>query len=107
MKNGVDPLFVGNWEDTNDDIENTNDPSLNANIKFDDDPQDLQNIGNAQILRMKNIAQINQILHKTGWNKEKLKSDYIVHHFKPNQILSGSDWNAEVSKKHQELLDQC
>ena len=36
-----------------------------------------------------------------------IKSDYIVHHFKPNQILSGSDWNAEVSKKRQELLDQC
>ena len=28
MKKGVDPLFVGNWEDTNDDIENTNNPSL-------------------------------------------------------------------------------
>ena len=49
---------MGNWEDTNDNIENTNDPSLNANIEFDDDPQDLQNVGNAQILRMKNIAQI-------------------------------------------------
>ena len=30
----------------------------------------------------------------------------IIHHFKPNQILSGSDWNAGMSKKHQELLDQ-
>jgi hypothetical protein len=66
----------------------------------------LQNIGNAQILKMKNIAQINQVLNEIGWNKEKLKSDYIIYHFKPNQILSGSDWNAEVSKKHQELLDQ-
>ena len=45
-------------------------------------------------------------VNETGWNKEKLKSGYIVHHFRPNQILSGSDWNAEVSKKCQELLDQ-
>ena len=106
MKKGVDPLFVGSWEDTTDDIENTNNPSLNENIEFDDDPQDLQNIGNAQTFRMKNIAQINQVLNETGWNKEKLKSGYIVHHFKPDQILSGPDWNAEVSKKCQEILDQ-
>ena len=98
MKKGVNPLFVGNWEDTNDDIENPNNPSLNANLEFDDDPHDLQDIGNAQKSRIKNIAQINQILNETGWNKEKLKSGYIVHHFRPNQILSGSDWNAEVSK---------
>ena len=52
------------------------------------------------------MLKLNQILHETGWNKEKLKSNYIVYHFKPNQILSGYDWNAEVSKKHQELLDQ-
>ena len=38
--------------------------------------------------------------------QRELKSGYIVHHFRPNQILSGSDWNAEVSKKYQELLDQ-
>ena len=107
MKKGVDPLFMGSWEDTNDNIENTNNHPLNAGIEFDDDPQDLQNIGNAQTLRIKNIAQINQILNETGWNKERLKSDYIFHHFKPNQILSGSDWNAEVSKKSQELLNQC
>jgi hypothetical protein len=37
MKKGVDPLFVGNWEDTTDDIENPNNPSLNANIEFDDE----------------------------------------------------------------------
>ena len=98
MKMGVNPLFVGNWEDTNDDIENPNNPSLNSNLEFDDDPHDLQDIGNAQKLRIKNIAEINQILNETGWNKEKFKSGYIVHHFKPNQILSGSDWNAEVSK---------
>jgi hypothetical protein len=57
---------VGNWKDPNDDIENTNNPSLNTNIEFDDDPQDLQNIGNAQILRIKNIAQINHVLNKIG-----------------------------------------
>ena len=39
--------------------------------------------------------------------QRKLKSNYIVHHFRPDQILSGSDWNAEVLKKHQEILDQC
>ena len=86
MKKGVDPLFVGNWEDTNDDIENPNNPSLNSNLEFDDDSQD---IGNAQKSRIKIIAQINQILNETGWNKEKLKSGYIVHHFRPNHILSG------------------
>ena len=106
MKKGIDPLFVGNWENTYDDIENTNNPSPNTNLEFDDVPQDLQDIGNAQKLRIKNIAQINQVLNETGWNKEKLKSGYIVHHFRPNQILSGSDWNAEVSKKCQEILDQ-
>ena len=106
MKKGVDPLFVGSWENATDNVEDTNNPSLNADIEFDDDPQDLQNIGNAQILRMKNIAQINQILNETGWNKEILKSDYVARHFRPNQILSGSDWNAEVSKKRQEVLDQ-
>ena len=53
MKKGVDLLFVGSWEDTNDDIENTNNHPLNAGIEFDDDPQDLQNIGNAQTLRIK------------------------------------------------------
>jgi hypothetical protein len=106
MKKGVDPLFVGNWEDTTDDVENTNNLSLNSNIEFDDDPQDLQNIGNAQISRIKNIAQINQILNETGWNKEKLKSDHIVHHFRPDKTLSASDWNAEVSKKRQEILDK-
>ena len=74
MKKGVDPLFVGSWEDTTDDIENTNKSSLNANIEFDDEPQDLQNIGNAQISRMKNIAQINQVLNETEWNKEKNKT---------------------------------
>ena len=102
MKKGVDPLFVGNWEDTTDDVEDNN-SSSNANIEFDDEPQDLQNIGNAQLSRMKNIAQINQVL---GWNKEKLKSGYVVHHFRPEKILSGSDWNAEVSKKRQEILDK-
>ena len=87
---------MGSWEDTTDDVENNH--SLNANIEFDDDPQDLQNLGKAQKLRMKNIVEINQVLNKTEWNKEKLNSEYIVHHFKPNKILSGSDWNAEVSK---------
>ena len=106
MKKGVDPLFVGNWEDTADDIENINNSSLNTNIEFDDDPQDLQNIGNAQASRMKNIAEINQVLNETEWNKEKLKSGFIVHHFRPDKILSGSDWNAEVSKKRQEILDK-
>ena len=105
MKRGVDPLFIGNWEDTTDDVEDNN-SSSNANIEFDDEPQDLQNIGNAQLSRMKNIAQINQVLNETGWNKEKLKSGYVVHHFRPEKILSGSDWNAEVSKKHQEILDK-
>ena len=106
MKKGVDPLFVGSWEDTIDDVENTNYSSLNTNIEFDDDPQNLQKIGNAQASRIKNVAQINQVLNETGWNKEKLKSGYIIHHFRPNKILSGSDWNAEVSKKRQEILDK-
>ena len=85
-------------------LKNANNSSLNANIEFDDDPQDLQNIGNAQILRLKN--KINHILNETGWNKEKLRSGYVVHPFKPDKILSGSDWNAEVSKKRQEILDK-
>ena len=106
MKKGIDPLFVGNWEDSTDDIENTNNSSLDANIEFDDVPQDLQNIGNAQISRMKNVAQMNQILNETGWSKENLKSDYVVHHFKPDKTLSGSNWNAEVLKKRQEVLDK-
>ena len=38
MKKRVDLLFGGSWEDTNDDIENTNNHSLNAGIEFDDDP---------------------------------------------------------------------
>jgi hypothetical protein len=58
------------------------------------------------MLRMKNIAQINQVLNETGWNKEKFKSGYVVHHFRPDKILSGSDWNAGVSKKRQEILDK-
>ena len=62
MKKGIDPLFVGNWENTYDDIENTNNPSPNTNLEFDDVPKDLQDIGNAQKLRIKNIAQINQVL---------------------------------------------
>ena len=106
MKKLVDPLFVDNWEDSTDDIENTKDPSLDANIEFDDEPQDLQNIENTQILRMKNFAQMNQVLNETAWSKENLKSGYVVHHFKPDKILSGSDWNAEVSKKHQEIIDK-
>ena len=73
IKNGVDPLFVGNWEDTNDNFGNTNDPSLNANIAFDDDPQDLQNIGNAQISRMKNIAQIDHIFTWNRMEQRKIK----------------------------------
>ena len=106
MKKGVDPLFVGSWEDTADNIEEINNPSLNSNIEFDDDPQDLQSIGKAHTLTMKNIAEIDQVLNETGWNKEKLKSGYIVHHFTPDKMLSGSDWNAEISKKHQEILDK-
>ena len=53
MKKGVDPLFVGSWEDTSDDIENTHNSSLNANLEFDDHSKDLQNIGNAQKLSIK------------------------------------------------------
>jgi hypothetical protein len=106
MKKGVDPLFLGSWENTDEALESTENLTNNLDIEFDDNPQDMQNIGNAQILRMKSIAEINQILNATGWSKEISNINDPVHKFQPTRILSGSDWNAEVLKKRQEILDK-
>jgi hypothetical protein len=74
LKKDANSVIVGSWdENENDEIDIDNTNQKNFNFEFDDIPEDMLNIGEAQKARMRSAAIIKNILHDAGWLDIKMK----------------------------------
>jgi len=111
MKKGSAPPFGSSWEDL--DNSNNNDdfvPDIQKGqeeLVDDDIPVNLLKIGKAQYNRLMQMQMVNNVLRNTGWTHETSTEANQNPPFVPGCVLSGTEWKAQVVKKHQEIQDEC
>ena len=112
LKKGTATNLFGSWETVDAEDNHCDDPSnLNEpTIEFDDAPSDPLGLGQKQIKRMKEMEMVNHMLTATGWTDPILGNDDRQHPaaaiFKPNKIFSGKEWEQEVDKEKQRILEK-
>ena len=110
LKNGIDKSLIGSWED----FENENEHEMEGfqkttenEVIFDDIPVDPKAHGKNYLLRLKNMDMIKMILTDNGWINAKTSSKLkILNNFKPDRVLSSHEWEADVKKLKQKILDK-
>ena len=110
LKNSVDKSLIGSWEVfENEDgcgMESFQGTTQNENI-YDDIPVDPKAHGKNFLLRLKNMEMMIMILTENGWINAKTSSaSQISNTFKPNRVLSSHEWEADVKKMKQKILDK-
>ena len=100
---GLANIF-GSWDEANDDVElDECQPTAHMEQEYEDVP--LENIGCYQCSRLLNMQTMSAVLSNTGWSQEKV-TQITVPPFKPSIIQSGSEWQATVLNRRQQVLDQ-
>jgi len=100
---GLANIF-GSWDEANDDVElDECQPTAHMEQEYEDVP--LENIGHYQRSRLLNMQTMSAVLSNTGWLQEKV-TQITVPPFKPSIIQSGSEWQATVLNRRQQVLDQ-
>lgn len=110
LKKGVDKSLIGSWEVFQDEdgheIENFHSDTHN-DIVYDDVPVDARTHGKNFLLRMKNMNMIKIILTENGWVNVKTPSEsQVCNIFKPDRVLSSHEWEADVKKMKQKIIDK-
>ena len=111
LKNGIDKSLIGSWEVFEDDdgheIESFQRAAQNE-IMYDDIPVDSKAHGKNFLLRLKNMDMMKMILTDNGWIYAKTSSaSQISNAFKPDRVLSSHEWEADVKRMKQKILDKC
>ena len=110
LKNGIDKSLMGSWEVFQDDdgceIESFQ-RTIQNDIMYDDIPVDPKAHGKNFLLRLKNMEMMKMILTDNGWINAKTSSaSQTSNAFKPDRFLSSHEWEAEVKKMKQKILDK-
>ena len=109
LKKGASTNLFGSWEKTeaeDDDCDSRSDMN-GPSIEFDDAPSDPLGLGQKQIRRMKEMEMVNHMLTATGWTDPILGNDDRQRPtFKPNKIFSGKEWEQEVDREKQRILER-
>ncbi|KAF8897114.1 hypothetical protein CPB84DRAFT_1650027, partial [Gymnopilus junonius] len=93
MKKGVDSDIVGSWLQYDNESEDPIDNSKNEMYpELDEPPESPLQCGERQKRRLKEAAEINAILSRIGWINPCNNVSDIISSFKPDRILSGSQW---------------
>jgi hypothetical protein len=110
LKNGIDKSLIGSWDDFKDEdghemetfYKNTRD-----DIIYDDIPVDPKMHGKNFLLRVKNMNMMKMILTDNGWiNAKTPLASPISNIFKPDHVLLSHEWEAEIKKMKQVVVDK-
>ena len=106
LKKGAATNLFGSWEtiDAEDDSSSTdiNEPG----IDFDDVPSDPLGLGQKQMRRLKEMEMVRHMLTAMGWTDPILGSADKRPVFRPNKNCSGRDWEQEVDREKQRILER-
>jgi hypothetical protein len=112
LNKGAATNLFGSWEamdaEDNDCVDRSdmNGPS----IEFDDVPSDPLALGQKQIRRMKEMEMVNHMLTATGWSgwTDPILGNADRQHptLRPNKNFSGKEWEQEVDKEKQRILEK-
>ena len=110
LKNGIDKHLIGSWENFEDenrhDLESFQRITENE-IIYDDIPVDPKAHGKNFLLWLKNMIMMKMILTDNGWINAKTSSaSQPSDTFKPDCVLSSHEWEADVKKMKQKILDK-
>ena len=110
LKNGIEKSLIGSWEVFDD--ENVHETesfqrTTENEVIFDDIPVDPKAHGKHFLLRLKNMDIMKMILTDNGWINAKTSSVLqISNSFKPDCVLSSHEWEVDVKKMKQKILDK-
>jgi Helitron helicase-like domain at N-terminus/PIF1-like helicase len=110
LKNGIDKSLIGSWEvfeDENGHEMESFQRTTETEIIYDDIPVDPKAHGKNFLLRLKNMDMMRMILTDNGWIDAKSSSaSQLSNTFKPDRVLSSHEWEVEVKKMKQKILDK-
>ena len=110
LKNGIEKSLIGSWEVFDD--ENVHETesfqrTTENEVIFDNIPVDPKAHGKHFLLRLKNMDIMKMILTDNGWINAKTSSVLqISNSFKPDCVLSSHEWEVDVKKMKQKILDK-
>ena len=110
LKNGIDKSLIGSWDAFEDEnayeMESLQRTTENE-IIYDDIPLDPKAHGKNFLLQLKNMDMMRMILSDNGWiNATPSSASQNSDTFKPDRVLSSHEWEADVKKMKQKILDK-
>jgi uncharacterized protein DUF6570/helitron helicase-like protein/PIF1-like helicase len=105
LKKGAATNLFGSWETLDDNVDDRPDTD-GPIIEFDDVPSDPLGLGQKQMRRLKEMEMVKDMLSATGWTDPVLGSPNERPDFRPNKKFSGREWEQEVDKEKQRILEK-
>jgi hypothetical protein len=110
LKNGMDKSLIGSWEVSEGEGEHemeTFQKTIENDMIYDDVPVDLKAHGKNHLLRLKNMNMMKMILTNNGWINANISSEsQICDSFKPDRVLFSREWEVNVKKLKQKIVDK-